>query len=692
MLQFKKILIANRGEIAVRIAKTCQKLGIKSVAIYSFADRHALHTKIADEAYLVGPAESNASYLNIDAIVEIANKAGVDAVHPGYGFLSENSNFASALQNNKITFIGPSPEVITLMGDKIAAKETAKKVKLPLIPGASISGNDSLKLATDFIRTNGIPALIKAAAGGGGRGMRKVYAESDLEDLILGASREAKAFFNNGDLFIEKLVEKARHIEIQIISDGKTALALGDRDCSLQRNHQKVIEEAPAPEITKKTRDKMHKLAEELAESTSYKGAGTVEFLLDSNENFYFLEVNSRLQVEHPVTEKIFNLDLVELQIRVAEGHEIKNLLNKKQLKAQGHAIELRLCAEKPAKNFAAATGKLIDFSLDDSENKNFRFDTGFLTGDRVTHHYDSMLAKIIIHSESREQAIKDSIKALSNLTAAGVETNTNYLLKLLKSKAFRTCSHYTLYAETLVANEEELLQESAISAALCLLWDTCFNYKSNYLNNSLQKKKPSDTFEEQKNYALDKIGWNLSTDKAINRWYCVENSFYNVSLEFINKSTAEVKVDFTISQANSTLKTRTYNFTNIKLFNNHKISLVNEGEEIKFYVRSDRADRWLHSSLGLLKLTTKTPPLKTSEESIGGVSNEISSPLPGKIISIKAPEGTELEEGDAIIVIESMKMEHVLVSPLAATVKEILVKAGDVIEANSILARLNFT
>ena len=663
-MKFKKILIANRGEIAVRVARTCKRLGITSAAIYSFADRHALHTKVADEAHLVGPAESNASYLNVESIIKVAKEIGAEAIHPGYGFLSENAAFAEALKKAKITFIGPSPEVITLMGDKVAAKETALKAKVPLIPGAALSEKNSLKEAKAFIKENGLPALIKAAAGGGGRGMRKVYDDSNLEEQIEGASREAKAFFNNGDLFIEKLVENARHIEVQIIADGKTAIALGDRDCSMQRNHQKVIEEAPAPNISDKTRKTMHELSEALAKTSGYQGAGTVEFLLDKDENFYFLEVNSRLQVEHPVTEEVFGLDLVELQIKVAEGEKLSDLLDRNSLEVDGHAIELRICAENPAQNFAASTGKLLAFTAPISEDINVRFDTGFASGDRVSHHYDSMLAKLIIHAASRKEAIEDTLMALSELHAAGVETNISFLNRLLSDQAFVNCSHHTQYAEKLIPSEEELDQEFALASALTLLWDSV----------------PSP-LSDSKN-----LGWSLGVSAKVSSWLKANGTYFNVSLEFPDQSSIKASI-----KKHNEEEVTNLSFNNI-FSDGETVYLQNTDKDIAFIVYRQGKDRWLHSSDGIYKLSLEAPPLKTGDAAAGGVSNEISSPLPGKIISVKAPEGTDVEEGAAIIVIESMKMEHILTAPLAGKVDEVLVKDGDVIEANSILAKMNFT
>ncbi|MEZ4753828.1 MAG: biotin carboxylase N-terminal domain-containing protein [Bdellovibrionota bacterium] len=659
---FKKILIANRGEIAVRVARTCKRLGITSVAIYSFADRHALHTKVADEAYLVGPAESSASYLNVEAIIKLAEKAGVDAVHPGYGFLSENAPFAAALKQAGIIFIGPSPEVISLMGDKLAAKEAAKKAEVPLVPGASLSGKNSLKEAKTFIKENGFPALIKAAAGGGGRGMRKIYNDSKLAEQIEGATREAKAFFNNGDLFIEKLVENARHVEVQIIADGKTAIALGDRDCSMQRNHQKVIEEAPASNISDKTRKSMHELSEALAVTSGYEGAGTVEFLLDKDENFYFLEVNSRLQVEHPVTEEVFGLDLVELQIKVAQGEKLKDLLDRERLEPEGHAIELRICAENPAQNFAASTGKLIAFTPPILEDIKLRFDTGFTTGDSVSHHYDSMLAKLIIHADSRKEAIANTLTALALLRAAGVETNVSFLKRLLNDDAFINCKHHTQYAENLIPNQVDLDFEHTLASTLVLLWDSItFPLSDSHKN----------------------LGWSLGSSSKVSAWLKASKTYFNVSLEFPDKTSVKASIRKHPEDNPNILYLRNV------FSDENTMYLQTQERDISYVVYRKNNDRWLHSTDGIYKLSLEAPPLKSADATSSGVSKEITSPLPGKIVSIKAPVGTEVEAGAAVIIIESMKMEHILTAALSGKIDEVMVQEGDIIEANAILARI---
>ncbi|MBG6061536.1 propionyl-CoA carboxylase alpha chain [Flavobacterium sp. CG_9.1] len=431
----KKILVANRGEIAIRVMKTAQKMGIKTVAVYSTVDRNAPHVKFADEAVWIGEAPSSQSYLLGHKIIEVAKTLNVDAIHPGYGFLSENADFAEECEKNDIIFIGPKSKAIRVMGSKLAAKEAVKDYNIPMVPGVdeAITDIEKAKVAAKAI---GFPILIKASAGGGGKGMRVVESESDFESQMNRAISEAIAAFGDGSVFIEKYVASPRHIEIQVMADSHgNILYLFERECSIQRRHQKVIEEAPSSVLSPELRKQMGEAAVLVAKSCDYLGAGTVEFLLDENNNFYFLEMNTRLQVEHPVTEWITGTDLVELQIRVARGEVLS--MKQEDLKIKGHAVELRVYAEDPTNDFLPSVGNLEVYELPVGEN--IRVDNGFEQGMDIPIYYDPMVAKLITYGATREEAIQLMIKAIDGYHVEGVQTTLPFGKFVFEHEAFRS-------------------------------------------------------------------------------------------------------------------------------------------------------------------------------------------------------------------------------------------------------------
>lgn len=464
----KKILVANRGEIAIRVMKTAQKMGIKTVAVYSTVDRNAPHVKFADEAVWIGEAPSNQSYLLGSKIIEVAKSLNVDAIHPGYGFLSENAQFAEDVAANGITFIGPKSKAIHIMGSKLAAKEAVKKYDIPMVPGLDEAITD-IKEAKKVATQVGFPILIKASAGGGGKGMRVVENEEEFESQMNRAISEATNAFGDGSVFIEKYVASPRHIEIQIMADSHGAiLYLFERECSIQRRHQKVVEEAPSAVLTPELRKKMGEAAVLVAKSCDYLGAGTVEFLLDENNNFYFLEMNTRLQVEHPVTELITGIDLVELQIRVARGEALK--IKQEDLKITGHALELRVYAEDPLNDFLPSVGNLEVYSLPVGEG--IRVDNGFEQGMDVPIYYDPMLAKLITYGQTREEAIQLMIKAIDDYDVVGVSTTLPFGKFVCEHEAFRSGNFDTHFVKNYYDGEKmklELNQEAKIAALLAL-------------------------------------------------------------------------------------------------------------------------------------------------------------------------------------------------------------------------------
>ena len=461
----KKILVANRGEIAIRVMKTAQKMGIKTVAVYSTADRNAPHVKFADEAVWIGEAPSSQSYLLGNKIIEVAKSLNVDAIHPGYGFLSENADFAEEAEKNNIIFIGPKSKAIKIMGSKLAAKDAVKQYNIPMVPGFDEAITDVEK-AKVIAKEVGFPILIKASAGGGGKGMRVVESEADFESQMDRAISEAIAAFGDGSVFIEKYVGSPRHIEIQVMADSHgNVLYLFERECSIQRRHQKVIEEAPSSVLTPELRKKMGEAAVLVAKSCDYLGAGTVEFLLDENNNFYFLEMNTRLQVEHPVTEWITGTDLVELQIRVARGEELS--IKQEDLKIKGHAMELRVYAEDPMNDFLPSVGHLDVYQLPVGEG--IRVDNGFEQGMDIPIYYDPMLAKLITYGETREEAIQIMIKAIENYQVEGVQTTLPFGKFVFEHEAFRSGKFDTHFVKNYY-NADVLKKQMAKEAEIAAL------------------------------------------------------------------------------------------------------------------------------------------------------------------------------------------------------------------------------
>ncbi|MGE4347521.1 MAG: acetyl-CoA carboxylase biotin carboxylase subunit [Flavobacteriaceae bacterium] len=464
----KKILVANRGEIALRVMQTAQKMGIKTVAVYSTADRNAPHVKFADEAVLIGEAPSNQSYLLGDKIIEVCKELGVDGIHPGYGFLSENAEFAEKAEQNGITFIGPRSKAIRMMGSKLAAKEAVKAYDIPMVPGLDQAITDVAK-AKEVANQIGFPILIKASAGGGGKGMRVVEKAEEFESQMQRAISEATSAFGDGSVFIEKYVGSPRHIEIQVMADTHgNVVHLFERECSVQRRHQKVVEEAPSAVLTPEIRQAMGEAAVKVAQSCDYVGAGTVEFLLDENKNFYFLEMNTRLQVEHPVTEMITGIDLVEMQIRVARGEVLP--IKQEDLSIKGHALELRVYAEDPLNDFLPSIGHLSVYQI--PEGTGIRVDNGIEQGMDVPIYYDPMLAKLIAYGKNRDEALQIMLKAIENYKVEGIFTTLPFGKFVFEHEAFRSGNFDTHFVKKYYSADllkEEISKEAEIAALVAL-------------------------------------------------------------------------------------------------------------------------------------------------------------------------------------------------------------------------------
>ena len=449
---FNKILIANRGEIAVRIIRACREMGIRTVAVYSEADRDALHTQLADEAVCIGKAQSSDSYLNMERILSATIATKAEAIHPGFGFLSENSRFVEMCEKCNVAFIGPSAEVISRMGNKSEAKNTMRKAKVPVVPGTK-EPVYTVEQALEAVKDIGFPVMIKASAGGGGKGMRVAYGPEEFEQAFNAAKKESEAAFDDGTMYIEHFVENPRHIEFQILADKfGNVIHLGERDCSIQRNHQKMIEESPSVILSDELRKKMGDTAVRAAKAAKYENAGTIEFLLDKDK-FYFMEMNTRIQVEHPVTETVTGIDLIKEQIKIADGQPLS--YKQKDIKINGHAIECRINAENPLLNFRPSPGVITDLYL--PGGNGVRIDSAVYNGYEVTPYYDSMLAKLIVHGENREEAIKKMISALGEVIVEGIDTNVDYLYGILNDSVFQSGHFDVNFIENFNKNIENI-------------------------------------------------------------------------------------------------------------------------------------------------------------------------------------------------------------------------------------------
>jgi acetyl-CoA carboxylase, biotin carboxylase subunit len=470
---FRKVLIANRGEIAVRVIRACRELGLRTVAVYSDADRNAVHVRYATEAYHIGPPSPRESYLRIEKILDVARRSGADAIHPGYGFLSERAEFSQACRDEGIAFIGPPPEAIEIMGDKIAARNAVRPAGVPLVPGTDLDMNGGQEYFMDAAEKVGFPLLIKAAAGGGGKGMRRVHKIEDFMPALASAQREAEAAFGEGTVYLERLIEGGRHIEIQVIGDQHgNVIHLGERECSIQRRHQKLLEESPSPFVEANPdlhlRERMGEIAVKAAQAVNYVNAGTIEFIVDKDGNYYFLEMNTRLQVEHPVTELVTGVDLVKEQIRVARGRKLSR--TQEQITWSGHAIECRINAEDPYNNFIPSTGTITAMRL--PNGPSVRVDSGIATGDSITPYYDSMIAKLIVWGETRPEALLRMRRALSEYRIMGVHTSIPFHQNLLDSMSFLAGQYDTSFVEERFSmdSEEDKDRRPEIAAILAAL------------------------------------------------------------------------------------------------------------------------------------------------------------------------------------------------------------------------------
>ena len=653
----KKILIANRGEIACRIIKTANKMNIKTVAVYSEADKHADFVKLADESYLIGPSSPNESYLVIKKIIEIAKKSKSDAIHPGYGFLSENYNFVKALEKEKIKFIGPNKNAITKMGDKIESKNLANKLKLNIIPGHTEAIKDPKK-AIKISEKIGFPVLLKASAGGGGKGMRIVESRKDLEANLKAAQSEALNSFGDDRVFIEKYITNPRHIEIQILCDKHgNQIHLGERECSIQRRYQKVIEECPSSFVDKELREAMAEQALRLAKEVKYDSAGTVEFVVDNDRNFYFLEMNTRLQVEHPVTELVTGIDLVEQMINCADGKKLN--LKQKDINLNGWSIESRIYAEDPLKDFLPSIGRLIDYHEPQQKNKTeiIRNDTGVSGGSDISIFYDPMISKLAVHEKTRTKAIDLMINALQQYYITGVDHNIAFLISTLKNKDFRSGSISTNFIK------ENYPKGYCFNYGLSKSLIEKFNYAAIFIYKKLNinitnldlsviSKKITSDFEIKSHKLIDK---NLSMIVVHKNKEIVLHSLWKINQKIMELNINDEKCFVKINKINN--------------FNQFSITIEDCSLDLIVAPNKNKA------------LFDYMPEIKRED-----LSKKLISPMPGLIKSISIKKGQLIKQGEELVIIEAMKMENILKSEKDCLVEDVLIKEGSSVSTDEVL------
>ncbi len=658
--RIQKILIANRGEIARRIIRTCKRLGIASVAVFSDADEDMPFVHEADEAVRIGPAPSAESYLRTEKILEAAKRTGADAIHPGYGFLSENTGFAQACADAGVVFIGPTPEAIASMGSKREAKRLVGAAGVPVIPGYDGADQDPKVLAAKALEV-GFPVLLKASAGGGGKGMKLVRQESELADAIASAKREGENSFGDGTLLVERYVERPRHVEIQILGDAHgTLLHLHERECSIQRRHQKIIEETPSPALTPELRAKMGAAAVLCGKAIGYQNAGTVEFILAADGSFFFLEVNTRLQVEHPITECVTGLDLVEQQIRVAEGKPLA--FTQEEVPLRGHALEVRIYAEEPEKGFLPQSGPVLDWHLPELEG--LRVDGGVESGDVVGIHYDPMMAKIITSGADREQSIQRMQRALASLSVQGLKTNTAFLQQLLRHEAFLAGDLHTHFIDEhfpegpTASLSETQLHEAAMVAALAAQGD-----------------------REAGRAVLPGIPSGYRNNRVANEWASYELEEGELRVEYVHLGQGRFRVvlpsgEHEVRRISSAAEghARTLTLEVDGLRRSYRVVLVGD----KHFVQWSAASVALREAPRFPDFAAKVPT--------GGCV----APMPGKIIEVRVSVGDTVAAGQTLLVMEAMKMEHAVTAGTAGVVEAVHVAAGDQVEADALLALVN--
>ncbi len=650
---FDKILIANRGEIACRVIKTARRMGIKTVAVYSAADSQALHVKMADEAVLLGPAAASESYLRADKVIEACLQTGAQAVHPGYGFLSENAAFAKALAAAGLVFIGPPIGAIEVMGSKAESKRLMERANVPLVPG--YHGDDqSDAILIEAAEKIGYPVLVKASAGGGGKGMRVVRQASELVDAMAGARREAKAAFGDDSLLIEKYLDHPRHVEMQVFADTHgNVVHLFERDCSLQRRHQKVIEEAPAPNLPDDVRKALGDAAVAAARAVDYVGAGTVEFLYQ-DEKFYFIEMNTRLQVEHPVTEMITGQDLVEWQLRVADGQTLP--CTQDQLRLSGHAFEARIYAEDPQKSFLPSIGRL-DHLVPPSESAHVRVDTGVIQGDSVSPHYDPMIAKLVVWDHDRDAALARLRGALADYQVVGVATNTTFLSAVAAHPAFAAVELATHFIDQ---HRDDLLPEPPAPDD----WALAFAALHVVLDQQEQAAhRAAESADPWSPWALSD-GWRMNDDNHHDMMFLHGDTPNQVTVHY--RSAGQWRLDLPDGSQEASAQRTTDGLLVLEMKGLRRTAqIVQRGSELVILAQGRQH-----------RLLLDDPAQRAGTQD--AVSGTLAAPMPGKIIQVLVAEGDKVTKGQALVVLEAMKMEHTITAPVAGTIATLHYAPGD--------------
>jgi 3-methylcrotonyl-CoA carboxylase alpha subunit len=635
---FNKILIANRGEIACRIIKTARRMGIETVAIYSTADRESLHVLRADEAFCVGPPPALESYLNIETIIKIAKNSGAQAIHPGYGFLSESPQLAQACADAGITFIGPSISAMEAMASKQLAKQLLEKTSVPLTPGYHGIEQSDTRLLEEAQRI-GCPILLKAANGGGGKGMRTVHNLAEFEQALAGARREALAYFGDATLLIEKLITNPRHIELQIMADNHGHVVhLFERDCSIQRRHQKIIEEAPAPHLSQKLRQALAKAAINVAEAIEYRGAGTIEFLLDEQEQFYFMEMNTRLQVEHPVTEMITGLDLVEWQLRIAANEALP--LQQEQIRAKGHAIECRIYAEDPCNQFMPSVGQ-VHF-LKEPVGEHIRLDSGIQCQDWVTPYYDSMLAKLIAWGETRTEALERLCAALKHYHIGGIKTNINFLRSILRQTDFVQGCLSTAFLTQHSINIPKPDKQLALSMAACV----------DYLT----------IFPQHDHLQMDTFGWQMQGNRYWNLRYFIQDELLEVKVFPFNHHQIRLQQEDTYEEFHIRIRDQV-------------LFLENDARSMQVWFERVDDNLIFYTELGSIQ--AKRFNWQDHTSNVHATDNHLAAPMSATIVALLKKPGDIINAGDALIVLEAMKMEHTIHAPYQGILTQFLYDVG---------------
>jgi len=656
---FRKILIANRGEIAVRVIKSAQKLGIPTVAVYSEIDKEALHVRLADEAYCIGKEELSDTYLNIDKIIATAREAGCDALHPGYGFLSESPLLVEACKKSAITFIGPHLEAIRLMGNKIEARAFVKKLNIPMTAGITGTPAELLKKAHQIP----FPLLVKAAAGGGGKGMRIVHKGDNLKEILESTSREAKNYFGDGTIYIEKYIEEPRHIEIQVLGDNfGNVVHLFERECTIQRRYQKIIEESPSPTLTEEVRQKMGASAVSIAREAKYNSAGTIEFLVDKDLNYYFLEMNTRIQVEHPVTEMVTGVDLVEEQILIAAGNPLR--LKQKDLSQKGHAIECRIYAEDPSGNFLPSPGKICLYQ--EPSGIGIRVDTGFAGPCTIQSIFDPMISKLVVWGEDRSVALEKSITALKNYQIHGINTNITYLLFLLQHPALKENKISTSFC---YQHTEEILQN--IQTDKTRLGNEIAGLAFLLYNLNTNKIHPAGNIWEALGYWRNRMKIPLIVDGDEMEMRLLKTS----KDKFVFKIADKIYDVFLHSIAKNRIEFRTF----------HRFckAVVSDGEKGSHFVTLE----------GINFEVKRTDELIISNEDPMAAGNtdegSLFAPMPGKVIKVNVKAGEMVKRGTVLLVVEAMKMENNIVALNDGKIEKVNVKEGERVDTDLQLVNL---